>query len=281
MKHEQKAQLCHLELQLAKKFVKKMIFHQQKTEWRSMNTKMGQIMQLKKEDDPPPMKTFQHPSARIASRINRMRTQRTMFQQRVWKKTFCNQECVPIIGFQCDRCKQGSGGRWSYKWRRCVCTDDSGNQKQMDLPHIIQECTANENIIIKRNKQHNYHVRTSQSKEKKWNLDDLEQLTVMDEGKEKMDSEQEITWQAKLIPINPEMGTARWHHRNNELLFQLRSEFVELMRIQRRPPPKPPPIGDGSRGTKRRESRFTKMKSCKKQRKCREPAQTEMWTMKH
>ena len=71
---------------------------------------------------------------------------------------------------------------------------------------------------------------------------------------------------AGLIPVNPEMSTATWHHRNNELLFQLSSEFVELMRIQRRPPPKPPPIGDGSRGTKRRESRYTKMKSCKKQR---------------
>ena len=116
-----------LELQVAKRMLLEAMMQQQKKDWKTMRTKMGEIMQLKKKENPPPRKTFEHPNARIASRVNRMRTQRTMFQHRRWRKHFCRHECVPILQFQCDKCKKGNGGRWTYEWKTCKCKDHNCN----------------------------------------------------------------------------------------------------------------------------------------------------------
>ena len=65
-------------------------------EWTKMKTKMGELMVFGGKGCPPNAVTFQHLVAKIAAR----RTQKTRFQQRRWKKTFCKSECVEEIVFQ-------------------------------------------------------------------------------------------------------------------------------------------------------------------------------------
>ena len=93
-----------LELHVAKKIVRKTLMERQLNEWKAMKTKMGKLMDFEEKERPPCALTFQHPVAKIASRVNRMRTQKTRFQRRKWKKTFCRTDCVQEIGFQCERC---------------------------------------------------------------------------------------------------------------------------------------------------------------------------------
>ena len=79
----------------------------------------------------------------------------------------------------------------------------------------------------------------------------LSQMADEDTGEERLETRENITWQRKLIPIAPPIDSCSWHTKNNELLFQLRSEFVALAKHIKKPPPKPPPEGGGTRGTKR------------------------------
>mmetsp|Transcript_18682 Transcript_18682/g.35762 ORF Transcript_18682/g.35762 Transcript_18682/m.35762 type:complete len:184 (-) Transcript_18682:73-624(-) len=79
----------------------------------------------------------------------------------------------------------------------------------------------------------------------------LSQLADEDDGKEKLECKELITWQQKLIPIGPVVDSAAWHVKNNELLFEVRCEFVKLVKHIKKPPPKPPPQGRRTRGVKR------------------------------
>ena len=80
-------------------------------EWTKMETKMGELMDNGEAERPPKAVTFQHPVAKIAARVNRMRTQKTRFQHRRWKKTFSKSECVEEIGFQCEQMRE-------WQWRQ-------------------------------------------------------------------------------------------------------------------------------------------------------------------
>ena len=249
-----------LELQVAKRIVKKTLMERQVNEWKKMKTKMGEMMDFGENESPPKAMAFQHPVAKIASRVNRMRTQKTRFQERKWKKTFCKMDCIEEFEIQCDRCAEcGNGGRWTFEWTKCQCEDEKGQRVNRDIEHMLTKCTATEEIVRARNKLWNFHVRSLDKRPRVENI--IEQANA-DSGERKEPTEEEVKWQRMLIPIGMGHLGQRWHVKNNELIYELRREHVRAQRQQRiadaRPPPKPPPepasSGVKGRGEKRRGS---------------------------
>ena len=262
-----------LELQVAKRIVKKTLMERQVNEWKKMKTKMGEMMDFGENESPPKAMAFQHPVAKIASRVNRMRTQKTRFQQRKWKKTFCKVECIEEFEIQCDRCAEcGNGGRWTFEWTKCQCEDEKGQRVNRDIEHMLTKCTATEEIVRARNKLWNFHVRSLDKRPRVENI--IEQANV-DSGERKEPTEEEVKWQRMLIPIGMGHLGQRWHVKNNELIYELRREHVRAQRQQRiadaRPPPKPPPepasSGVKGRGEKRRGSVASENRRSKRAKK--------------
>ena len=232
-----------LELHVAKRIVRKTLMERQKDEWKKMNTKMGEMMDFADKESPPNAITFQHPVANIAARVNRMRTQRTRFQRRKWKKTYCKTECIEEFEIQCENCAEcGNGGRWTFEWTKCECKDEKGCRVDRDIEHMLTKCTATEEIVRARTKLWNFHVRSVAKRPR------VEQIIAManaERGDRKEASEEEVKWQRMLIPIGMGHMGQRWHEKNNELIYELRREHVTVQSLQRaqemRPPPKPPP----------------------------------------
>ena len=134
------------------RIVRRTLMETQRKEWRKMKTKMGELMDVGEDEQLPKAVTFQHPVAKIASRVNRMRTQKTRFQQTEWKKTFCRLECVEEIGFQCEKCAAcGNGGRWSFRWTKCSCTDEKGQRMDKNIEHMLIECKATQGSVRRTN----------------------------------------------------------------------------------------------------------------------------------
>ena len=133
--------------------------------------------------------------------------------------------------------------------------------------HMLEECKANAQIVRKRNKLSNFHVRTH---DKKFTtVETLIAQTEQDEGKEKLRTDKNSTWQRRLIPVGMGHVGEKWHHKNNELIFELRKSFVNLVRHMRKPPPKPPPEcggKDGVRKNKRKSSTQTLLSTDKRRR---------------
>ena len=229
---------------MAKRIVRRSLMETQRREWRKMKTKMGELMDVGEDEQLPKAVTFQHPVAKIASRVNRMRTQKTRFQQREWKKSFCKLECVEEIGFQCEKCAAcGNGGRWSFRWTKCSCTDEKGQRVDRNVAHMLTECKATQGIKRAQNKLWSFHVRSAAERAR---LDDVIRATSEDQGDRKEAPDGEMKWQRMVIPIGRGHLGRRWHEKNNELIYEVRNEHIRAQRTQRalggRPPPKPPPM---------------------------------------
>ena len=233
-----------LEFHVAKRILRRTLMDAQIKEWRTMKTKMAEMMALSKKEVPPKAAMFQHPVAKIAARVNRMRTQKTRFQRRRWRKTFCKQECVEELDFQCDRCKLcGNGGRWTFQWDKCVCEDEKGSAVDRDIEHMLTQCTATDGIVRARNKLWNFHVRSSGRNVR---VDDVLRLADADDGSVREEGMGEVAWQRMLIPIGKGHMGSKWGEKNNELIYEVRWEHIKAERERRRSEARRPPSGSPS-----------------------------------
>ena len=199
----------------------------QHKDWLRMNTKLGQLLPEGKNASVPPRRVFEHPNARIASRVNRMRTQRTMFQKRKLKKTFCN-FCHKPSRRQCAQCHEKEASRVTYAWNKCACG------QMNSLEHMIGECEFERGMVTSRNVLLNFHSVTRSHGE----AAALGVNEATDGGRPPRDA-WKLDWKGVLVPTG---GSQRWNHRNNELIYALRKRFVALSKWWPPPLPEPPPI---------------------------------------
>jgi len=228
-KNERLMEELVLEFHVAKRILRKTLMGRQMNEWKKMKTKLGAMMELEEKETPPNAITFQHPVAKIAARVNRMRTQKTRFQQRKWKPTFCKVECVEEFKFQCDRCAAcGNGGRWTFEWTKCTCEDEKGQKVNRDIEHMLARCTATEGIVRARNKLWNFHARSTARRPR---VENIIRLANTERGDKKEAPEKELKWQRMLIPIGMGHLGQRWHEKNNEPIWARACGSAERTKI--------------------------------------------------
>ena len=66
------------------------------------------------------------------------------------------------MGFNASRCEaSGNGGRWTFAWIKCSCTDEKGQRVDRNIEHVLTKCTATQGIVHAQNKLWNFHVRSA------------------------------------------------------------------------------------------------------------------------
>ena len=146
---------------------------------------------------------------------------------------------------QCIVCTEKSRGHWSHEPNECVCIDSStGKRKKMTPEHMLTQCTASVGVVQKRRRLQNFHVTTANDGENKA-LEDTEHPIPDGKRVTALSGSGEIKWEAILCP-HDNRGR-RWHHRNNELIFALRKEFVRMSEWWPPPLPVPPPLPHNAR----------------------------------
>ena len=154
-----------LELHTAKRFLRQEAKKAQREEWMKMGTKLAETLMVDEEGDVclPRVKTFTHPNARVASRVNRLRTQRTLFHRKKWVPNLCEM-CDHVNMEQCVICVEKlRGGHWRFEPRECDCKEmGTGRKSKLTLKHMLEECSASRSIVDRRRKLNNFHAITGE-----------------------------------------------------------------------------------------------------------------------
>ena len=81
-----------------------------------------------------PTHVVRHDNFIIMSTLNRLRTNRTKLQTKVFIPFYCNSDSCSEIQGQCDACSEANRGRSRYAWGNCNC----GSQNSVH--HILYDC---------------------------------------------------------------------------------------------------------------------------------------------
>lgn len=84
-------------------------------------------------------KVCHHVDGTVMSRINRMRTNRTMFQTKRRIQIYCK-KCNKEQQVFCPKCAKNPRGKYAYTWNKCPC----GSQNSIE--HIISQCNGTRDI---------------------------------------------------------------------------------------------------------------------------------------
>ena len=144
----------NIELQVALRILKRSSGNNLAKRWRANTYKSFAKTVFDDGKELPKTHTTTHPNSRITSRVNRLRTGKTIFQQKHRKTNIRCNNCPP--NKQCTKCKKIT--IYTHQWGNCACGAPNS------VEHIMDHCPR---VTLTRDLLQNFLRRTALTAEQK------------------------------------------------------------------------------------------------------------------